>query len=214
MTNQKAGAAAIIAGSVIWTVIMFYHPVHSGGTPLIGRFALSDIVHGAALLAKPILLYGFWCFSSFIGLHRPGVALGLCFYLLATIAMAVAGIVSGWITPEVASAVHAADPGSRAILAEIGRFSVWMNRGLAEVNVVLLSVAYVLWALAWPNGSLGGRLLRAWGFCVGAGVLAWLALGPFEPDPATMPLVVILQSSWAIAVAIVMARTPDQTKEL
>jgi hypothetical protein len=211
--TRRSDAAILLAAITTWAIVMSFHPVHSAQPPILWRFAISDLVHGVALFVKPLLLYGFWRLSRLLGADRHLVGIALCFYALGDVAMLCAGTVSGWITPAVVDQVRASPELDQSMWASLGRLSVWMNRGFANVNVLLTSVAYLLWALALPGRSAAALLLRTAGVVSGGVVLIWQAAGTFEPSPSNMMLVAVGQSSWVVLVALAMGWTHIFSKE-
>jgi len=225
MSAIRGGAWSLIIGSVITCLVFAFHPSHIDPHPLLGSFTLSQMVHSAAILAAPLMLFGMWEMTRWLGADRPGNALALTFAALAMVLTVNAAVVSSFVVPAAAeaSAVTMPEPSHDPSIAvakvhqrhamQIGdmpplvRLAVSLNRGLAQAHVALLSIALVLFALGLWRQSRG---LAAAGLLVGAFPLLWQLSGRFSPETHTMPLIVFTQSAWIIAVAArMLARSTD-----
>src|SRR5688500_17842728 len=108
MEIRRSGAWALIAGSAIACLVFAFHPSHVDPTPLVGTFTLSDIVHAAAILDAPLLLYGMWAMADWLGLRSGAVRMGLVLAGFAMVLTATAAVVSSFVTPAAAQASRAA----------------------------------------------------------------------------------------------------------
>lgn len=219
MTAHRISAASLIAGAVLVMLVFALHPSHIVTTAVVGPFSLSQLVHGTALVAAPLLLLGMWAMAEWLGLNRPGVRLGLVFAALAMMLTVNAAIISNFVTPAAArasmGAMHHAPPVASAAphghpspmaiaqMPPLLQLSVALNRGLAQVHVAFLSLALLLfgWALMARNRLLGGA-----GVLAGLYPVAWQLSGRFSPETTTMPWIVFPQGAWLIAVAVIMWR--------
>lgn len=218
----RSGAIALIVGSAVTCLVFAFHPSHIDPHPLIGTFTLSQIVHSAAILAAPVLLYGAWAIADWLG--SPAVArLGLVCAALAMMLTVNAAVISSFVTPAAAEAsgpamqsAAGANPQSRVHLPPppeahhdrmqmppLVQLSVAMNRGLAQAHVALWSIAILLFAFAIWRQSAG---LSLTGAVAGAFPLAWQLSGSFSPETHTMPVIVFAQSAWLVAVAVTILR--------
>src|SRR5262245_21039863 len=131
MGNVKAGAWALILGALSYIALMLAHPTHVGG-PVIGPFSLSAIVHAAALVAQPVLLYGFWTLTQAMQ-ERPLAQLAFSFYALSAALIMLAATLSGLVIPAIIAAghtgAHGIDPESlRQTLQGQANYTVILNR--------------------------------------------------------------------------------------
>jgi hypothetical protein len=215
MTNEKAGAWALILGALSFIGLMVAHPSHVEGAPIIGALTLSSIVHGTAFATQPILLFGFWSLTRWIG-ERPLAQLGLCFYGLAAMLTILAASMSGLIIPQIIAVAHHAqgavmpgpvDPNS---LQPLANYSVWLNRSFASVHVVYFAVAMLLWSIAWSRQSILGWIVRTVGALVGVGVIAWAVSGTMTLEAQHGALMVTLvQMTWTLLAAAAMLMSRD-----
>lgn len=220
--NRKAGSWALIVGATAYSSLMAAHPTQGGGV-IIGPLSLTAIVHGLALLMQPVLLYGFWQLARSIG-DKPLPLLGFCFYLLGAGAIIVAATVSGFVLPAISEAAHthgASMPGPGPANLETLReqlqaqaiYSVWLNRTFASVHYSEVSLAILLWSIAWPSSrSLKVKVVRASGLLSGLAVVAWALSGTMTLEAQHGALLVTLvQMSWTVLAATAMLRAPTET---
>ena len=212
MTAHRAGAWALISGAALAMLVFAFHPAHVDAHPMLGPFTLSQLIHGTALVAVPLLVLGMWQMADWIGLARAAVRLALVLAALAMMLTANAAVISNWVTPVAARASFAATPHQPTRhprpmtldqMPAAVQVAVATNRGFAQVHVAFLSLALMLfgWAL-WRRR----RVLGAAGIAVGLYPLLWQLSGRFSPETTTMPWVVFPQSAWMIAAAIAMLR--------
>lgn len=212
MRIKKAGAIALIIGSVATMMLMAIHPAHGDGGYVAG-FSLVKVVHAIAILTTPLLVFGFCCLSHHLEIRRPLVMLAFSYYLLGAIAVLMAATISGLVTSEVMGVLHGSHMKHDAMQSVGLKLSVLLNRAFAQVHVALLSIAYALFALAWPKAlSYYMRLFRIWGCVIGLGVLVWQVSGHFAINVHSMNIVVIVQGVWVIAAALIMLHDSWQDK--
>lgn len=207
MTNEKAGAWALILGALSFVALMAVHPSHAEGPPLVGALTLGAIVHGSAFAMQPILLFGFWQFTQWIG-DTALARLGLCFYALAATLTILAASMSGLIIPQIIAVAHHApgamipgplDPNS---LQPLANYSVWLNRSFASVHFVYFAVAMLLWSIAWARAGAFSWIIRIVGGLVGVGVIAWAASGTMTLEAQHGALLLtVVQMLWTLLAA-------------
>jgi hypothetical protein len=215
MTNEKAGAWALILGALSFVALMAAHPSHVEGAPIIGALTLSSIVHGTAFAMQPILLFGFWSLTRWIG-DRALAQLGLCFYALAAMLTILAASMSGLIIPQIIAVAHhtqgalmpgPVDPNS---LQPLANYSVWLNRTFAALHFVYFAVAMLLWSIAWSRQGILSWVVRGVGGIFGIGVIAWAVSGTMSLEAQHGALVVTLvQMVWTVFAAITMLISRD-----
>jgi len=219
----RSGAIALITGSVVTCLVFAFHPSHLDPHPLVGAFTLSQIVHSAAIIAAPVLLYGAWAVANWLG-WTTAARLGLVCAGFAMMLTVNAAVISAFVTPAAAQASGlmmqqaagpnphlqspmAPSPGGHHAAVQMPplvQLSVAMNRGLAQVHVALWSLAILLFAFSiWQRSPA----LSATGLLAGAFPIAWQLSGTFSPETHTMPMIVFVQGAWLIALAVTMART-------
>ena len=219
MSNVRAGAAAMIVGAILTMLVFGFHPSHVVETPVAGPFTLSQLVHGTALVAVPLMAFGWWQLGDWLGQEKAGPRLAVVLAFLAAATTVNAAVISNFVTPtaaRISAAAHTAPHAAPAAhktptphqaghrpLPPLVSLSVAMNRGFAQVHVTFLSLALLLFGFALRSRS---ALLGWTGVAVGAGPLLWQFSGQFSPSTHSMPLIVFPQAVWMIAVAAVMLR--------
>lgn len=215
MTAHRSGAFALMAGAALAVLVFAFHPAHVAAHPVLGPFTLSQLIHGIALVAIPLLLLGTWQMAEWIGFGRAPVRLAFLLSALAMIATVNAAVISNFVTPVAARASMPAmaamphPPAQHARPMTLDRMpaaiqvAVATNRGFAQVHVAFLSLALGLFGWALRRRHL---VLGATGMLVGLYPVLWQLSGRFSPETTTMPWVVFPQSAWMIAAAIAMLR--------
>lgn len=219
MTLDRAGAAALILGSIAYIAVMAVHPSHVGA-PIIGHLSLSALVHGTALAMAPVLAFGYVALALRLGFDRALPVLGLTFALLGIVFGMLAGTMSGLVIPEIMqSAQVSAHPGPmptdpealRAQLQAAANYTVWLNRSFAQVHYAMFSVAMILWCLSWTGRGVAGWVVRGLGMLAGGAILAWQISGMSNLEAGHGALVVTLgQSLWTLlASSLLLAPRKD-----
>jgi hypothetical protein len=213
--NAKAGAWALIVGASSYIALMAVHPSHAGG-PAIGALSLNAVVHGAALVMQPVLLYGFWQLTRSMQ-ERPLAEIALCIYALAAALTMLAATLSGVVIAAIIDAGHVRgghgapiDPEAlRQTLQAQANYTVILNRSVAGVHVGLFALAMLLWSLVWPSRAALTLIARIVGVIAGAGVIAWALSGMMTLEARHGALLVTLvQMLWTIMAAAALLRAP------
>jgi hypothetical protein len=210
VTNEKAGAWALILGALSYIALMAVHPSHSDGGAIVGPLTLNAIVHGTALAMNPVLLFGFWQLSDWIG-ARALARVALCFYALGAVLVVLAGSMSGLVIPEIISVAHHAPgalipgPVDPHTLQPLANYSVWLNRIFAGVHAVYFAVAMLLWSIAWSRNGALSWIVRSVGVLVGLGIIAWAVSGTMTLEAQHGALLVtVVQMLWTLLAAAAM----------
>jgi hypothetical protein len=211
MNVDRAGAAALVVGSIAYIALMAVHPSHVG-PPVLGHLSLSALVHGVALLINPVLAFGYAMLTARLGLNRALPVLGFSFYISGAMLVMLAGTMSGLVIPEIIQAGHATAPshGGAPIdpealherLQSAANYTVWLNRSFAQVHYAMFSIAMILWSIAWTARSAAGWIVRVVGAALGVAVLAWQLSGTSNLEAQHGALMVTLgHALWTIMAA-------------
>lgn len=198
LASPRAGAWAIVAGTVLSVGLMLAHP-STVGTMQIGPFDINVIVHATAVLATPLLAYGAFELTRVIGQPLGGIA--LAFYLFACAAIVSAATMSGFVMTSLVEAAHT--PGaSRSGIEFQGLANLvhWQNQAYANVYTGLAAIALVLWSAAWRAAPVQ----RVLGIVVGGGTLAWMLTGTLTLNIHGMLAVTLGQAVWMLVAATKM----------
>lgn len=209
-------AIAIIIGLLLMVALMATHPAVHTNEP-VGYFrqmeemaTLNAVVHGVAIGAAALLVFGFLGLSQRLGLGRTAVRGALISYTLGSLALIAAASVNGFIVPGVVlHHAEGADPVAlfdrlRPVLA----LCQWANGTCSRIGVISWSVAVALWSIALlrpASGESGGALARALGvlglLCGGAPVVA-LAFGALPMNVHGFGAFVLVQTVWGLGVGV------------
>ena len=205
MTIERAGAAALILGTIAMLGVMALHPSgvahadEAAKTLLLGR-----IVHDVAIGAAPALTFGLFALTRSIGFDRPGASLAFFFYLFGALTVMLAATMSGLIAPRLME-LQLAKPAEQAEIHNLLRLEWFMNQAFATLHVALFSIAIALWSLVWPERGVLAAAIQIVGLLVGVGILAWLFSGMLTLNVHGMGAVVIAHGAWIILAAIGLA---------
>lgn len=201
MTNERAGAIALIAGTIAMLGVMALHPsgIHAGPDASMA-LRVGLIVHAVAIATTPLLTFGFFTLSRHIGFDRPLSALAFVFFAFGAVAVMLAAAMSGLVATRLIEA------GANHDLLQL---EWYLNQAFATIHVAMFSVSFVLYALAWPHKGALGAALQIAGFAVGLGVLAWLFSGTLTLNVHGMGAVMLAHGLWIVLAGLaLLASTP------
>lgn len=195
MTFERAGALALIAGTLAMIVVMAHHPegIHQGPDAA-AMLRLALIVHAVAIAATPVLTFGMFAVTRYLG-ATPAATLGLVFYAFGALTVMLAATMSGLVAPRLieAGANH-----------DLLRLSWSSNQSFATIHVGMFCAAILFYALAWGSKGVMAAVVQVTGFIIGLGVLAWLVSGTLTLNVQGMGAVVLAQGLWFVLAAIAM----------
>ncbi|HVV34263.1 MAG TPA: hypothetical protein VHC73_13640 [Vitreimonas sp.] len=195
LASPRAGAWAIVAGTIMSVGLMMAHP-SAVGAMQIGPFDLNVVVHAVAVQATPLLVFGAFALTQMIG--RPLGGLAFAFYLFACVAILSAAIMSGFVMTMLVEAAHT--PGASRTGIEfqgIANLTHWQNQAYANVYTGLAALAVLLWSIAWREAPVQ----RVLGVVIGGGTLAWMLTGTLTLNIHGMLLVTLGQAVWMLFAA-------------
>jgi len=199
MTNERAGAIALIAGTLAMIAVMAHHPegIHQGpGAAAMLR--LGVIVHALAIASTPVLTFGMFALTRYLT-ATPAATLAFVFYVFGALAVMLAASMSGLVAPRLIEAGASHD---------LLRFGWYLNQAFATIHVGMFSAAILFYALAWGSKSLMAAVVQIAGFIIGLGILAWLVSGTLTLNVQGMGAVVFAQGLWIVLAAVAMLTQP------
>ncbi len=215
---QERNPASIVPGMILLSASllevfgMLHHPtVHaaeiSDAVEQIARgAALSGVVHGALITLMLLIAYGFIDFCVRRGLRRPLIRAGALGYAVGVLVMTGAAITSGFIITGLCALVPHVTPVDLQINRQLLMLCRVLNQACANFAVVAMSVGIVCWSLDLCREPGARRAVGIFGCLVGVVPALALIFGALHLDVAGMTLVVAVQATWNIAVAILMTR--------
>lgn len=186
-------------------LVMLVHPT---GSDIVGdasgtrhALALASWVHGVAIAAIPLLLAGMASLSWRLR-AKSGLALGgFVSFALASVAVMLAAVMSGFVATSVLGHLPAAGDPLRDVALQQLHYTHLLNQAFAKVYVGLAGLAFVLWSLAM-RGDRGFPAALSWFGCV-AGLLPFIgvAVGHLKLEVQGFGLVVLTHAAWMMAAA-------------
>lgn len=200
MTTGSKAFVALTAGSLAGLVTMAVHPTghdvianaSAGGGNWLNAFA-----HGLALGAQPLLLIGTLALTQRLAAQRDLAVSAYVFYALAVVAVLIAAVASGFISPSVVRGYADADEAARAAMLGAMQYTGRVNQAFAKVHVGFSSVAILLWSLAMLRSSWG-RGLPWFGIVTSLAALLGVLSGQLRLDIHGFGAVVLAQGAWMI----------------
>lgn len=203
MSMERAGALALIFGTLAMLGVMALHPSgipHSADADRV--MLLGIVVHGVAIAVAPVLTFGAFALTRSIGFEKPWASLALFFYLFGAIAVMCAATMSGLVAPRLIQSLAAATGAEKDLLHGLLRLEWYLNQSFATLHVAFFSAALVFYALAWPEKGVLAAAIQIVGFVVGLGVFAWLVSGTLTLNVRGMGAVVFAQGAWFVLAGI------------
>jgi hypothetical protein len=211
MPSERAAALALLIGTLLPVLVIGLHPTahdltsDGGGSR---QIAVNYLVHGVALAAQPVLLFGLLGLTRF--LDRADLAtLALVVYGFGIVAVMNAAVLSGFVAPAVIERMADASGGptdaSQALLSYTG----FLNRAFADLSVIASGVAILLWSAAiWRTGRLA-RAVAVLGFVAGMVLTLGVLSGHLRLNVHGIIVTTLLQGCWLVTVAVqLLTRRP------
>lgn len=212
-SNRSTRAAGIAIGisSLAMILVMTHHPeVEADTTRAFVKGAaeiagLTRLVHGAALGALALAVYGFWGLADRLGRYDEWSRAGWVAFLTGALGGGGAGMVNGFVAPALASRYAEASTQTLAALQPVLAFAGELAELLAQHAVFGWSIALVCWSVTLLR-SRSAKILAILGFVAGAGPLIALTTGHLPMTVAGFGAFVAAQAVWSLAVAVQLIR--------
>jgi hypothetical protein len=191
----------MIVGSAAGLVTMVLHP---SGHDVVSNAAsgasnmLNRSVHLLAIVAQPLVLAGSLGLTARLSARRDLAFGGFAFYVIASFAVVIAALASGFVSPAVISGLDTADEARRAMMMSELRYTGILNQAFAKIYVVLAGVAILLWSTAMLIGRELSRSLGFYGVLLGITLVMLMALNALRLDIHGFGLVAILVGAWFV----------------
>lgn len=210
MTNQRIHASALIIGILAGIVTMAIHPtgfeLHASAEAITHVNHVNIATHVLGLASIPVTLLGVFGISSRIGwnnIHGLGAFIVYCF---ASVAVMLAAVADGLIGSSLAQELINVDDSKRQILMMALHYNFQLNQALAKVYVAGSSCAFILWSIALLQLGKATRNLGIGGGIVGLCTLIALLSGHVQMNTHGFGLIILVQASWSILVAVSLLR--------
>ncbi len=219
LTNPNSSPHSIqIAGWVLITlatltvILMAMHPTSGTHDPRefvarVGRGVPGNaFVHGSLVTIILAMATCFLYLRDLLGAHRPIVRVGTIAMVVGTSGALVAGLVNGFMVPNVAARFLGADPSRIAALEPVLVLAREANATCARVSVVGLSLSAVAWSVALLGAPGWRRVIGMVGLVCGLTPLALHAGEHLRMNVPGYGLFVLVHSVWAAVAGVVLIR--------
>ena len=209
MRNETLYGSALIASVLGMIVTAALHPTGAQvvssveSAEAFGRLAAG--VHGLALASVAVSSFGLVGLSRQLDFERPDVAAAAVTWVMAVMGVICAASFSGFVAPEVAKAIFAAEEVDRHVLKEFFTYNGMLNQAFAKFHVVASSAAIVLWSIAMLRTGFG-RLLGVVGCIVSIATVAALVAGRLIMDVHGLAIVEWSQGVWFVLSGVLLIR--------
>lgn len=210
-TADRGAALALVAGSLAGLVTMALHPT---GRDAVRNASAGDhntlltAVHALGLLAQPVVLAGVLALTRRLRARREVAVGAYAFFALASVAVVVAAVASGFIAPGVLRGYAEADEPARAAMQSALHYTGLVNQAFARVYVLFSGVAVLLWSWAMLPERALPRPLAAYGLVLGGALILGASTGHLRLDVHGFGLVVLGEGAWMVCVAAQLWRGP------
>jgi hypothetical protein len=171
-----------------------------------GRNTLVTGVHALALAAQPLMLLGTLGLTLRLAAQRELAASAYACYALATFAIVIAAVASGFIAPSVLSHYAGATGPARDAMAGAFHYTGIINRAFARVSVGFVALAILLWSAAMLRGGELARGVALYGLALGTVLLVALLAGRLSLDVHGFGAVVLGQAIWMTWTGVLLRR--------
>lgn len=211
MKNTKFYAIAIFIGTLGGIVTMAFHPT---GNDLLNpadevarrNEMIATGVHILAIVCLPIVFFGLQGFSRLLSLDKPIVSAALIVYGFGLLAVMNSAVFSGLVGTTLTRRILESEAAERGVWRALLHYNGLLNQGFSKVYVIFVSVALILWSIAFFNRGKLPKITAVIGFLVGAFGLLGLLSGHLRLDVHGFGLYIFAQSVWLVLVGIFMFR--------
>lgn len=209
MTTDQKASIALILGPLAGLVTMALHPTgHEIAASIAGGGAggLNTFAHSLALFGQSLILMGTLRLTLRFSTHRDLAVAGYICFAMASVAILLATVASGFIATGLLQSEAEREGPSRDAISSALHYTSLINQSFAKVYVAFSSAAIVIWSLAMARGREFSRGLAVYGIVSGIAFLAGILSGLLPLDIHGFGSVVLGQAVWLIWAAMVLRR--------
>jgi hypothetical protein len=209
-STGRNAAIALALGSIGGVVTMAFHPTgHDLLRNASGGVANTKIAaaHTLALVSQPLLLAGTLALTLRLRARRDLAVMAYVFFAVATVAVTIAAVASGYMAPSAVRGYAQADEAGRAMMHHSLHYTGLVNQAFAKLYIAFAGVAIALWSVAAVGSARElPRPLAAYGLVLGGALVAAIAAGLPLLSIHGFGLVVLGQATWMMWLAAVLWR--------
>ncbi len=207
---DRSAAFALVFASIAGLTAMAFHP--SGQDVLRSAAAGTSnfrtaAVHSLALAAQLLVLAGTLALTLRLRVRRDLSIAAYIVFAVASFAVIIAGVASGFLAPSVLRGYAEADEATRAVMLNALHFTGRINRTFAQVGTTLSGIAILLWSLAMLLGQELSRSLAIFGTLLGVALALGIVTGYWQVNLLGFGMVVLAQGTWFVWVAVLLWRS-------
>jgi hypothetical protein len=209
--GRPAGVAIALA-SILSVAFMAHHPtVHGRGTAafveeVTREAGVNGFVHGSLIVLVGVLVYGFSCLASRLGLNTVCGRAGLIAYVTGAAAGVAAALADGFVLPGFVARYQSRPTDELEIMWHVLALCAGAMHVCARLWMLGLSVAIVLWSMALAHRTGLVRAVGVLGCVAGALPVVGLLAGHLRINVHGALAFVLAQAVWGLAVAALLIR--------
>jgi hypothetical protein len=208
----RSAACALILGPVAGLTAMAFHPTGQDvlRSAAAGAYDVrTAAVHSVALAGQLLVVAGTLALTLRLRARRDLSIAAYIVFAIASVAVIIAGVASGFLAPGVLRGYAEADEPARAVMLNALHYTGRINRTFAQVGATLSGVAILLWSVAMLLGRELSRALAIFGTLLGAALALGIVTGYWQVNLLGFGLVVLAQGIWFVWVATWLWRSDD-----
>jgi len=204
MTDDRKAGIALIAGSVGGILTMAIHPRGADSLTTADQVAhmslVSAVAHTFALLSVLLLFLGACGLTRRLAAADRISFAAIIVYGFASVAVMIAGAVSGFIIPGIMTHMV------RDVPAEMHEWQIVMagifqiNQAFSRIFSVGASIAIILWCVSALRNRGLGRGVAIYGCVVAAVIIIGIGAGHLRLDVHGMTVIMVGQVIWYVLV--------------
>lgn len=211
--QERVAGWAIIGSAFLTLVAIMHHPtVHNAPAAevlsRIGAISVHDrVIHGALMAFLLALLFGFTVFSRRLGLHHTLPLLGLIAFAAASVALAGAAVVDGFLVPDVARKYAGTDAASIRVGIGLLAYCAIVIQELTRLAITTSCIAVACWSASMLVPAYGRwtRVVGALGIVAAAYTLIALSLTGYI-GPHALLGIALAQNVWYVCAGALLVR--------
>jgi len=206
--SSRAHGWALGLGAILMVLFMAMHPtVHAHNMRgladgIMSGATFNRTIHGTLMVLTFLILLGFAELSNRLGWRQLPVLAAFVCYAAGWLAHLGAAAINGFMVPALVEHMAEDRDASLEHLSPILDFCHVANQALAQMGVVAICVALVLWSAVLLTRAGGLRAVGILGFICGGLPLFLLFAGRLPMDIHGFGGFVLALSTWSIAVAV------------
>jgi hypothetical protein len=147
-------------------------------------------------------------FSLWRGALRPRIRFALLTYGVGVLAMVGAASISGFVIPRMAMLAVPTSDVDLSITGQLFVLCAVLNRTMASLGALAMSVGIVSWSLDLVRGAVFERVVGIFGILTGVAIVVALPTGVLSLNVVGMFWVVVGQAVWGVGAGVVLYRAP------